>query len=125
MSDIDGIGPVIGESVVNYFKSEEQSDRAMALLQELDIQEEEEAKEQPFADQIFVITGSTQQFANRSEMKEFIEKLGGRVTGNVSKNTTYLINNDTASSSGKNKKAKELGIEIISEAKMLELAGGL
>lgn len=97
----------------------------MALLQELDIQEEEEAKEQPFADQIFVITGSTQQFANRSEMKEFIEKLGGRVTGNVSKNTTYLINNDTASSSGKNKKAKELGIEIISEAKMLELAGGL
>ncbi|MCI8372818.1 MAG: NAD-dependent DNA ligase LigA [Lachnospiraceae bacterium] len=125
LSDIDGIGPVIGESVVNYFKSEEQSDRAMALLQELDIQEEEEAKEQPFADQIFVITGSTQQFANRSEMKEFIEKLGGRVTGNVSKNTTYLINNDTASSSGKNKKAKELGIEIISEAKMLELAGGL
>jgi DNA ligase (NAD+) len=63
-----------------------------------------------------------EQFANRNELKDFIEKLGGKVTGSVSKNTDYLINNDTTSNSSKNKKAKELGIPILSEADFMELA---
>ena len=63
-------------------------------------------------------------FVNRSELKDYIEKLGGRVTGSVSKNTDYLINNDTTSGSSKNKKANELGIPILSEQDFLKLAEG-
>ena len=62
------------------------------------------------------------QFENRNAMKEFIENRGGKVTGSVSKKTDYLINNDTESSSSKNKKAKELGIPILSEEDFLKLA---
>ena len=62
---------------------------------------------------VFVITGSVEQFANRDELKEYIEKLGGKVTGSVSKNTDYLINNDVTSNSSKNKKARELNIPIL------------
>ncbi|WP_330697931.1 BRCT domain-containing protein, partial [Lachnoanaerobaculum orale] len=68
-----------------------------------------------------VITGSLQQFSNRNELKELIEKNGGKVSGSVSSKTNYLINNDTASNSSKNKKAKELGVEIISEEDFLKL----
>ena len=68
---------------------------------------------------VFVITGSVHHFANRSELKEKIESLGGKVTGSVTGKTDYLINNDTASNSSKNKKAKELGVAIISEDEFL------
>ena len=69
----------------------------------------------------FVITGSLEHFSNRSECKERIEQSGGKVSGSVSKNTDYLVNNDSASTSSKNKKAKELGIPIITEQELLEL----
>ena len=69
----------------------------------------------------FVITGSVEHFANRSELKSYIEERGGKVTGSVTKKTDYLINNDTTSASSKNKKAQELGIPVISEAEFLEL----
>ena len=72
---------------------------------------------------VFVITGSVNHFANRSEVKEVIEGLGGKVTGSVTSNTDYLINNDVNSTSGKNKKAKELGVAIISEEEFMTLAG--
>lgn len=121
LSAIDGIGPIIGESVVKYFQSEQNLAQTRALLGELQIQEEEESAQQIYAGLTFVITGSVERFANRSEMKEYIEQRGGKVTGTVSKNTSYLINNDITSTSGKNKKAKELGIEIITEEQMLHL----
>ena len=70
----------------------------------------------------FVITGSVAHFANRNEAKDFIEKHGGKVTGSVTKNTDYLVNNDVTSTSSKNKTAKELGIPIISEEELLNLA---
>ena len=73
------------------------------------------------AGKTFVITGSVEHFKNRNELKEKIETMGGRVSGSVSKNTDYLINNDTTSNSSKNKKAKELGIKIISEEEFLGL----
>ena len=71
---------------------------------------------------VFVITGSVEHFANRNELKDYIEKLGGKVTGSVSKNTDYLINNDMTSNSSKNKKAKELNIPILSEEDFIKLA---
>ena len=68
-----------------------------------------------------MITGSVEHFSNRKEVKEEIEKRGGKVTGSVTSKTNYLINNDTQSSSSKNKKAKELGIPIISEETFIQM----
>ena len=72
----------------------------------------------------FVVTGDVEKFKNRRELSDFIESKGGKVTGSVTGKTDYLINNDLTSNSGKNKKAKELGIRIISENEFLELVGG-
>ena len=69
----------------------------------------------------FVITGSVEHFANRDEAKALIEEKGGKVTGSVTSKTNYLINNDAASNSSKNRKAKELGIPIISEEEFLQM----
>ena len=87
-------------------------------------EEEGEEKEQIFAGVNFVITGSVEHFANRNEVKALIESLGGKVTGSVTSKTNYLINNDVASTSSKNKKANELGIPIISEETFLEMVRG-
>ena len=76
---------------------------------------------QSLLDKTFVITGTVEHFTNRKELKEKIESLGGKVTGSVSKKTDYLINNDTMSSSSKNKKAKELGIPVITEEEFLSM----
>ena len=67
-----------------------------------------------------MVTGSVSHFANRNEVKEYIEQRGGKVTGSVTSKTNYLINNDIMSNSSKNKKAKELGIEIITEEQFIE-----
>ena len=72
----------------------------------------------------FVITGSVVHFANRNEVKELIEKKGGKVTGSVTSKTNYLINNDVQSTSSKNKKAAQLGVPIISEDEFIELSEG-
>ena len=71
----------------------------------------------------FVITGKVSSFKNRDELKLVIERLGGKVTGSVSKNTNYLINNDVSSTSSKNKTAQSLGIPIISEKTFIETFG--
>ena len=91
------------------------------LLEELRIPEETAEKKQIFAGVNFVITGSVEHFSNRSEVKELIESLGGKVTGSVTSKTSYLINNDVTSTSSKNKKANELGIPIISEETFLQM----
>ena len=123
ISAIEGIGPVIAKSLSDYFHKEENNQRLDYLLGHLHIIHEENSEEQIFAGKTFVITGSVEHFANRSEAKTFIEARGGKVTGSVTKKTDYLINNDKTSTSSKNKKAQELGIPILSEGDFLELAG--
>ena len=96
-----------------------------ALLKELVIPEEMENTEaQIFENMTFVITGSVEHFSNRNEVKAVIESKGGKVTGSVTNKTNYLINNDVNSTSSKNKKAKELGIPIITEVEFLEMLKG-
>lgn len=122
ISQIEGIGSVIAKSVTDYFKNEKNQRKLEHLLTYLTFEKMKIETGNPLSGKQFVITGSVNQFENRSAMKEFIEKRGGKVTGSVSKKTDYLINNDTESSSSKNKKAKELGIPILSEEDFLKLA---
>lgn len=120
LSEIPGVGGVIGASVEDYFADEEHNRWVDDLLKELDIYVEEVDESSLTLDgKIFVITGSLQRFANRNELKNLIESKGGKVTGSVTSKTSFLINNDTMSASSKNKKAKELGVEIISEEDFL------
>lgn len=123
LAAIDRVGDVIAESFVTYFKDEGKRERFFNLLSELVIAQEERADEeqQTLKGKVFVITGSLNHFSNRTELKELIESRGGKVTGSVTGKTDYLINNDTASGSSKNKKAKELGVAIISEEEFLTL----
>lgn len=121
VSAIDGIGPVIARSLVEYFQKEENNQNLDHLLSHLQLKEEEVAGAQIFAGMNFVITGSVHHFANRGEVKALIEALGGKVTGSVTGKTNYLINNDTTSNSSKNKKAKELGVPILSEEEFLKM----
>ena len=121
ISAIDGIGPVIASSLVKYFKDPQNNRKVDHLLGYLHIHKEEISGEQIFAGMNFVITGSLEHFANRGEAKKLIESLGGKVTGTVTGKTNYLINNDVTSNSSKNKKARELGIPILSEEDFLKL----
>ncbi|WP_287486410.1 NAD-dependent DNA ligase LigA [Blautia sp.] len=122
LAAIDGIGPVIAKSFVDYFKKEGRQEKLDHLLSHLELREAPKQKEeQIFHGMNFVITGSVEHFSNRKEVKEEIEKRGGKVTGSVTSKTNYLINNDIQSSSSKNKKAKELGIPIISEETFIQM----
>lgn len=122
---IAGIGDVIAKSYIDYFGDKEHVEQFERLLNELRIQKEDiSEEEQTWKGINFVVTGSLEHFANRNELKELIEKKGGKVTGTVTKKTNYLINNDTESSSSKNKKARELEIPIISEETFLEMLKG-
>ena len=124
IAQIEGLGDVIAASVVGYFADENNRKNLDALLGELEIEGIPVSEtEQIFAGKIFVVTGSVEHFANRNELKAYIEERGGKVTGSVSKNTDYLINNDVNSASSKNKKARELDIPILSEGDFLLLAG--
>ena len=121
ISSIDTIGPVIAGSLTDYFSNEDNNRKLDHLMSHLTVKKEEKTGEQIFRNMNFVITGSVEHFANRAQAKEFIESLGGKVTGSVTSKTNYLINNDTTSNSSKNKKAKELGIPILSEEDFLKL----
>ena len=124
IAQIEGLGDVIAASVVGYFADENNRKNLDALLGELEIEGIPASEtEQIFAGKIFVVTGSVEHFTNRNELKTYIEERGGKVTGSVSKNTDYLINNDVNSASSKNKKARELEIPILSEEDFLLLAG--
>lgn len=120
---IEGIGPVIAKAFTDYFSNEENLKKFRHLMSHLELEEVKKEENQTFAGKQFVITGSVVHFANRSQLKEFIEQRGGKVTGSVTSKTDYLINNDTTSNSSKNKKAKELGIPILSEEDFLDRAG--
>jgi len=121
LSEIEGIGDVIAQAFVQYFTSEDNRSMVARLLKELDIQEERsESSEQTLTGQVIVITGSLELFENRNALKDAIEAKGGKVTGSVTAKTNYLINNDITSGSYKNKKAKELGVEIVTEKEFVE-----
>lgn len=121
LNEIQGVGEVLAKAFVGYFADAKHVEYFRRLLNELTIPEETVTKQQIFEGVNFVITGSVKHFANRGEVKELIESLGGKVTGSVTSKTNYLINNDVTSTSSKNKKANELGIPIISEETFLEL----
>jgi len=118
---INGIGEVMIDEYVRFFSNEKTLKALDSLLKELElISPEASVSVQLFEDIQFVITGSVEQFKNRNELKDIIEGHGGKVTDSVTSKTNYLINNDKMSGSSKNKKAKELGIPILSEAQFLE-----
>lgn len=121
---IDGVGEVIADSFINYFKDDKNRYEYYNLIKELNILKEDESQSynnENIYNKTFVITGSLNHFENRNSLKDTIEKMGGKVTGSVSSKTDYLINNDSMSSSSKNKKAKELGVSIITEDEFMEL----
>lgn len=122
LMEVEGIGEIIADSFLNYFQDEKNCRELDLLLEQVRIREPERInRESAIAGKTFVITGSVKHFVNRNEVKELIESLGGKVTGSVTSKTDYLINNDTQSSSSKNKKAKELGIPILSEEDFMKM----
>lgn len=122
LSAIDGIGDIMAAGYVEFFQKDKNREIIADLLTELKLDESfEETEEQIFAGKTFVITGSLNHYENRDALKEEIEARGGKAAGSVSKKTNYLINNDLESASSKNKKAKDLGIPIITEEDFLEL----
>lgn len=118
--EIEGIGEVIADSMAAFFEKPENGRIVDDLLKEVHFAAEESVGEK-FAGKVFVITGSVLHFSNRNELKEVIEREGGKVTGSVTAKTSYLINNDSLSNSSKNKKAKELGVPIITEEEFLKM----
>lgn len=122
LTAVDGIGEVLAQAWMAYFTDEKNQEKVDHLLAELTIEQEESSRgSQIFQGMTFVITGSVNHFANRKELQEAIEARGGKAAGTVSAKTTYLINNDVTSGSSKNKKARELGIPILSEEDFLKL----
>lgn len=123
--DIDGIGPEKSKSVMDWYADKKNTDVLEALLKEVSIEQvnikaEEGGKCEGLT---FVITGDVHLFKNRDEFKTYVERTGGKVTGSVTSKTNYLVNNDINSASSKNKKAKDLGIPIISEDEFVEQFG--
>ena len=112
---IEGIGDIMAAGFVKFFREQKNTESVKDILREVTLDETIEKTGSTLTGKTFVITGSLEHFANRDELKDRIEKAGGKVAGSVSSKTSYLINNDLLSTSGKNKKAKELGIEIIDE----------
>lgn len=119
--EIDGVGEIIAESFVKFFANENNNHMVDDLLDIVMLEDEENDNANDMEGMNFVITGSVNHFSNRSEVKELIEGRGGKVTGSVTSKTKYLINNDSTSNSSKNKKAKELGVQIITEDEFIDM----
>ncbi len=116
LSEIEGIGEVLAGAFCEFFQKEENLNQLEHLLDEIEIEKETvDETGQTLKGNTFVITGSLTHYENRNELKAVIETKGGKVTGSVTSKTTCLINNDVTSNSSKNKKAKELGVRILSE----------
>ena len=124
LSQIDGVGAVIAKTFCDYFRVEKNRKMVLELMEELTLIEETLSNEERVLEgKAFAITGSLEHFENRNQLKEMIESMGGKVTGTVTGKTFALINNDSLSNSSKNKKARELGVEIITEGEFLERYG--
>ena len=123
LEKIDGVGAVIADTFASYFENEKNKEEFYKLLQEMHIEKApDNQNNQILTGKVFVITGSLEHFENRNQLKERIEQLGGRVTGSVTGKTSYLINNDSHSTSSKNKTAAKLGVPVITENEFLEMA---
>ena len=124
--EVDGIGAVLAENIVHYFQDAAAMKQVDALLHDLDIEKQAEDSTTPktMEGKSVVITGSLEHFENRKELQALIEQAGGRAAGSVSAKTAYLVNNDITSTSGKNKKAKELGVPIVTEEEFLRILKG-
>ena len=125
LTGIDGVGEVIAKAYADYFAVSENMEALNNLLKEVSVEKPEEIEidtDNAIAGKTFVITGSVNHFDNRNQVKDLIESMGGKVTGSVTAKTNYLINNDNMSTSSKNKKAKELGIPIITEEEFMTMA---
>lgn len=121
LTEINGIGDVMAEAFVSYFSDEENRKAVHDILTEIELEKPDApANAQLLENLTFVITGSLERFGNRKELVELIENMGGKVSGSVSAKTDYLVNNDITSNSTKNRKARELGIPIITEAQLLD-----
>lgn len=118
--DIDGFGEEKSNSILAWYKNDANRESLERLLPELNIKREEAKAGSSLAGMTFVITGDVHHYANRDAFKEYVESQGGKVAGSVSKKTDFLVNNDITSVSSKNQKAKELGIEIITEDDFIE-----
>lgn len=126
LTAVDGIGEVLADAWIQFFADEKNNQMVDRLMEELTIEaapKEEGERTELFEGLVFVITGSVGHFKNRKEVQEIIESRGGKVTGSVTAKTSYLINNDAASNSSKNKKARELGIPVITEEQFIEMLG--
>ena len=123
-SSVQGIGPEKSLAFVNWFRNEENCRAYEDLLSMIEITATETAPSGSRCDGlVFVVTGDVHHYKNRNELKAYIESQGGKVTGSVSKSTSYLINNDLESTSSKNTKAKQLNIPIISEDEFVSQFG--
>ena len=126
LTAVDGIGEVLADAWIQFFADEKNNQMVDRLMEELTIEaapKEEGERTELFEGLVFVITGSVEHFKNRKEVQEIIGSRGGKVTGSVTAKTSYLINNDAASNSSKNKKARELGIPVITEEQFIEMLG--
>ncbi|MBN7773878.1 NAD-dependent DNA ligase LigA [Clostridium aminobutyricum] len=122
LMEIDGIGPKMADAYTSYFSDEKNKMIVEDILKEIELESDSiitDEREQILQGFTFVITGALEHFENREELKELIENKGGKTTGSVTSKTNYLINNDILSNSSKNKKAKELGVEILTEEEFL------
>ena len=121
LTDIDGVGEVLARDYMAYFKDDTNQQQISDLLEVLTIDESFETAGDKLSGMTFVITGSLEHYANRKDLKAEIEAEGGKVAGSVSGSTDFLITNDTGSGSAKNRKARELGVKIITEDEMMEM----
>jgi DNA ligase (NAD+) len=121
LKDIDGVGPVMAGDYVRFFADEKNKAEIADLLSLITIDESYEAAGTSLEGKTFVITGSLEHYSNRKDLKAEIEAEGGKVAGSVSAKTDYLITNDPNSGSSKNKKARELGVEIITEDDIINM----
>lgn len=125
LTAVDGIGKVLADAWMSYFKELKNQEMVDRLLSELTIEQEAGKEEDGLLEgMVFVVTGTVVHYANRKELSAAIEAHGGKVTGSVTSKTTYLINNDAASNSSKNKKAKELGVPVITEEEFMKMLEG-
>jgi DNA ligase (NAD+) len=124
-SDIEGIGAEKSASIFQWYSHGNNRGELEHLLREIRVEhvEQEDVSRGRCVGVTFVITGDVHEFQNRDAFKAYVESQGGKVVGSVSKKTSYLVNNDTESASSKNRKAKELGIPVISEAQFIEMFG--
>ena len=120
---IDGVGSVLSRDYVKYFSDEENKKVIAELVSMLELDESYEAAGIGLEGKTFVITGSLEHYSNRKELKAEIEAVGGKVAGSVSAKTDYLITNDPNSGSSKNRNARELGVEIITEEDIRRMLG--